>query len=40
MKDELSFPAFTHDSIAGYCNGNPLYAHAKKALETIGKHKE
>ena len=29
MKDELSFPAFTHDSIAGYCNGNPLYAQYK-----------
>lgn len=29
MKDELSFPAFTHDSIAGYCNDNPLYAQYK-----------
>ena len=29
MKDELSFPAFTHDSIAGYCNSNPLYAQYK-----------
>lgn len=29
MKDKLSFPAFTHDSIAGYCNGNPLYAQYK-----------
>lgn len=29
MKDKLSFPAFTHDSIAGYCNGSPLYAQYK-----------
>lgn len=26
MKDELSFPGFTHDSIAGYCNDKPLWA--------------
>lgn len=29
MKDKLSFPAFTHDSIAGYCNDKPLYAQYK-----------
>lgn len=29
MNDKLSFPAFTHDSIAGYCNGSPLYAQYK-----------
>ena len=26
MKDKLSFPSFTHDSIAGYCNDKPLWA--------------
>lgn len=29
MKDKLSFPTFTHDSIAGYCNDNALYAQYK-----------
>lgn len=29
MKDKLSFPTFTHDSIAGYCNDKPLYAQYK-----------
>ena len=30
MKDKLTFPTFTHDSIAGYCNDKPLYAQYKK----------
>ena len=29
MKDKLTFPAFTHDSICGYCNDKALYAQYK-----------
>ena len=29
MKDQLTFPTFTHDAICGYCNDKALYAQYK-----------